>query len=185
MRKFDIAQIHVHRNVSRDSDVQPILKNLVMPSSKLRWIHRCPVSRRNFTKICFNSGPISLSNSRCQRNLGIKEWTWIMAHSVPRQCDECNMKPVTPSKKWSKTTKCAPMESSFPHSSAHVSLGPRRTDHWQDLSTHQKHLTVFAAELCVSVWCYQVELSSYSTKSPKSCLSQGAIVFIDRDNYSA
>ena len=36
-----------------------------------------------------------------------------------------------------------------------------------------------------SVWCNQVEHSSYSTKSPKSCLSQGAIVFIDRDNYSA
>ena len=113
-----------------------------MPSSKLRWIHRCPVSRRNFTKICFNSGPISLSNSRCQRNLGIKEWTHITAQSVPRQHDECNMKPVTPSKKWSKTTKCAPMESSFPHSSAHVSLGLRGTDHWQDLSTHQKHLAV-------------------------------------------
>ena len=35
-----------------------------------------------------------------------------------------------------------------------------------------------------SVWCNQVEHSSYSTKSPKSYLSQGATVFIDRDNHS-
>ena len=79
MRKFDIAQIHIHRNASRDPNVQPILKNLGMPSSKLRWIHRCPVSRRNFTKICFNSGPISLSNSRCQRNC-ICNLFYVMIH---------------------------------------------------------------------------------------------------------
>ena len=33
MRTFHIAQICIHRNVSRESDVQPMLKNLVVPSS--------------------------------------------------------------------------------------------------------------------------------------------------------
>ena len=32
-RKFHIARVPIHRDVSRDSDVQPISKNLVMPSS--------------------------------------------------------------------------------------------------------------------------------------------------------
>ena len=41
---------------------------------------------------------------------------------------------------------------------------------------------VFTAEFYVSVWCNQVEPSSYSAKSPKSHLSQGAAVFIDCDN---
>ena len=41
-----------------------------------------------------------------------------------------------------------------------------------------------AAESDVSVWCNQVEHSSYSTKSPKSSLSQGAMVFIDSDDCS-
>ena len=41
-----------------------------------------------------------------------------------------------------QTTKCAPMDSSFPHSSAHVSLGPRRMDHWQYFPTHQKYLAI-------------------------------------------
>ena len=39
-------------------------------------------------------------------------------------------------------------------------------------------------QLDVLVWCDQVEPSSYSTKSPKSHLSQGAAVFIDRGNCS-
>ena len=33
MRTFHIAQICIHRDISRDSDVQPMLKNLVVPSS--------------------------------------------------------------------------------------------------------------------------------------------------------
>ena len=33
MRKFHVAQVSIHRDISRDSDVQPMLKNLVMPSS--------------------------------------------------------------------------------------------------------------------------------------------------------
>ena len=32
-RTFHVAQVPIHRDISRDSDVQPILKNLVMPSS--------------------------------------------------------------------------------------------------------------------------------------------------------
>ena len=40
-----------------------------------------------------------------------------------------------------QTTKCAPTDSSFPHSSAHVSLSLRRIDQWQYLPNHQKHLT--------------------------------------------
>ena len=41
-----------------------------------------------------------------------------------------------------QTTKCAPMDSSFPHSSVHVSLGLHRMDHWQDFPTHQKCLAI-------------------------------------------
>ena len=41
-----------------------------------------------------------------------------------------------------QTTKSAPMDGSFPHSSAHVSLGPRRMDHRQYFPTHQKYLTI-------------------------------------------
>ena len=41
-----------------------------------------------------------------------------------------------------QTTKSAPMDNSFPHSSVHVSLGPRRMDHWQYFPTHQKYLTI-------------------------------------------
>ena len=37
-----------------------------------------------------------------------------------------------------QTTKSAPMDNSFPHSSVHVSLGPRRMDHRQYFPTHQK-----------------------------------------------
>ena len=33
MRAFHVAQIHIHRNVSRDSNVPPTLENLVVPSS--------------------------------------------------------------------------------------------------------------------------------------------------------
>ena len=33
MRMFHVAQAHIHRDISRDSDVQPMLKNLVVPSS--------------------------------------------------------------------------------------------------------------------------------------------------------
>ena len=32
MRTFHVAQVCIHHDVSRDSDVQPTLKNLVMPS---------------------------------------------------------------------------------------------------------------------------------------------------------
>ena len=31
MRTFHVAQVHIHRDTSRDSDVQPMSKNLVMP----------------------------------------------------------------------------------------------------------------------------------------------------------
>ena len=84
MPTFHVAQIHIRRDISRNSDVRPILKNLVMPLPNLRWTSQCPVSRQNFTKICFNSGLISLSNSRCERNLGFMEWTWLAACSVQR-----------------------------------------------------------------------------------------------------
>ena len=96
MPTFHIAQIYIHHNSSRYSEVRPILKNLVMPLPNLRWTSRCPVSRRNFTKICFNSGLISLSNSRCKRNLGFVEWTWLAAYSVHRQYGEHNVKSATP-----------------------------------------------------------------------------------------
>ena len=33
------------------------------------------------------------------------------------------------------------------------------------------------------MWCDQVELSSYLTKSPKKFLNQGTVVFIDSDNH--
>ena len=40
-----------------------------------------PVSRRNLKKMCFNSGPISLSDSWCRGKLGINTagGTWLMA----------------------------------------------------------------------------------------------------------
>ena len=79
-------------------------------------------------KTCFNSGPISLSNSWCQGNLGINtaDGSWRVI-TVLRTQHEVRYA----FQKMEQTTKHAPMDNSFPHSSAHVSLGLRKTDHWQ------------------------------------------------------
>ena len=79
-------------------------------------------------KTCLNSGPISLSNSWCQGNLGINtaDGSWRVI-TVLRTQHEVRYA----FQKMEQTTKHAPMDNSFPHSSAHVSLGLRRTDQWQ------------------------------------------------------
>ena len=41
-----------------------------------------------------------------------------------------------------QTTKHAQMDSSFPHPSAHISLGLRRIDQWQYFPEHQKYLPI-------------------------------------------
>ena len=58
-------------------------------------------------------------------------------------------------------------------------ISPRFT---QEHPTSMVLVSLFSPMSSLDCWCDQVEPSSYSTKSPKLCLSQGAAVFIDRDN---
>ena len=71
MRTFHIAQVSIHRDVSRDSDVQPILKNLVMPSSNYDGSEVVLFLDETSHNLRFISGPFSLSNSRCRGKVGI------------------------------------------------------------------------------------------------------------------
>ena len=71
MRMFHIAQVPIHRDISRASDVHPIFKKLAMPSSNydgfgvVLFLDETPHNLR------FISGPFSLSNSRHGGKMGI------------------------------------------------------------------------------------------------------------------
>ena len=65
MRTFHVAQVSIHRDVSRDSDVQLILKNLVMPSPNYDGSEVVLSLDKTSHNLRFISGPFSLSNSRC------------------------------------------------------------------------------------------------------------------------
>ena len=99
-RTFHIAQVPIHRDVSRDSDVQPMLKNLVMPSSNYDGSEVVLFLDETSHNLRFISGPFSLSNSRHWGKVGIDalSGTTRLATAVRN-----NVKPVTPLKRWSKT----------------------------------------------------------------------------------
>ena len=53
MRTFHVAQIHIHRNVSRDSDIRPTLKHLVVPLD-LHCPSTCRHICQSLTLWCFS-----------------------------------------------------------------------------------------------------------------------------------
>ena len=61
---------------------------------------RCPVPRRNITKLRFISGPFPLSNSRHGGKMGIDTASGAQRSMTAIRYD---VKPVTPLKRWSKT----------------------------------------------------------------------------------
>ena len=93
MRTFHIAQVSIHRDVSRDSDVQPTLKNLVMPSSKCDGSEVVLFLDETSHNLRFISGPFSLSNSRCRGKVGIDA---ISGTTRLTTAVRNNVKPVTP-----------------------------------------------------------------------------------------
>ena len=100
MQTFHIAQVSTHRDISRDSDVQPMLKNLVMPSSNFDGSKVVLFLDETSHNLRFISGPFSLSNSRCWGKVGVDtaSGTARLTTAVRN-----NVKPVTPLKRWSKT----------------------------------------------------------------------------------
>ena len=71
MRTFHVAQVSIHRDVSWDSDVQPMLKNLVMRSTNYDGSEVALFLDETSHNLCFISGPFSLSNSRCRGKVGV------------------------------------------------------------------------------------------------------------------
>ena len=71
MRTFHIAQVRVHRDIPRDSAVQPISKNLVMPLPNYDGSDVVLFPDETLQNLRFISGSFSLSNSRCRGKVGI------------------------------------------------------------------------------------------------------------------
>ena len=71
MRMFHVAQVHIHCDISRDSDVQPMLKNLVMPLPNYDGSDVVLFPDETLQNLRFISGSFSLSNSRCRGKVGI------------------------------------------------------------------------------------------------------------------
>ena len=93
MRKFHVAQVCIHRDVSRDSDVQPISKNLVMPLPNCDGSDVVLFPDETSQNLRFISGPFSLSDSRHGGKLGVD--TASGAARVTAAVRN-NVKPVTP-----------------------------------------------------------------------------------------
>ena len=93
MRTFHVAQVCILRDISRDSDVQPMLKNLVVPSSNYDGSDVVLFLDETSQNLRFISGPFSLSNSRCRGKVGVDTASGIarLATAVRN-----NVKPVTP-----------------------------------------------------------------------------------------
>ena len=60
MRTFHVAQVFIHREISRDSDVQPTLMNLVMPSPNYDGSEVVLFPDETSHNLRFISGPFSL-----------------------------------------------------------------------------------------------------------------------------
>ena len=88
-----VAQVHIHRDISRDSDVPPILKNLVMPLPNYDGSDVVLFLDETSQNLRFISGPFSLSNSRHRGKMGIGT-----ASGATRMTAAVrnNVKPVTP-----------------------------------------------------------------------------------------
>ena len=71
MRTFHIAQVHIHRDTSRDSDVQPISKNLVMPLPNYDGSDVVLFLDETSQKFAFHFRTISLSISRHRGKMGV------------------------------------------------------------------------------------------------------------------
>ena len=71
MRTFHIAQVSIHRDVLRDSDIQPMLKNLVMPLPNYDGSDVVLFPDETLQNLRFISGSFSLSNSRYRGKVGI------------------------------------------------------------------------------------------------------------------
>ena len=93
MRTFHVAQVSIHRDVSRDSDVQPILKNLVMPLSNYDGSEVVLFLDQTSHNLRFISGPFPLSNSRRRGKVGI-DTIGDTARLAPAARN--NVKPATP-----------------------------------------------------------------------------------------
>ena len=70
-RTFHIAQVPIHRDISRASDVHPIFKKLAMPSSNYDGSEVVLFLEETSHNLRFISGPFPLSNSRCRGKVGI------------------------------------------------------------------------------------------------------------------
>ena len=93
MRTFHVAQVHIHRDISRDSDVPPISKNLVMPLPNYDGSDVVLFPDETSQNLRCISGPFSLSNSQHRGKVGIGTMSGMtrVAAAVRN-----NVKPVTP-----------------------------------------------------------------------------------------
>ena len=83
MRTFHVAQVSIHRDVSRDSDVQPMSKNLVMPSSNYDGSEVVLFLDETSQNLRFISGPFSLSNSRHMSFSFLRHIIFSLCHIFP------------------------------------------------------------------------------------------------------
>ena len=93
MRTFHIAQVSIHRDISRDSDIQPMLRNLVMPLPNYDGSDVVLFPDETLQNLRFISGSFSLSNSRCRGKVGIDT---ISGTARLTTAVRNNVKPVTP-----------------------------------------------------------------------------------------
>ena len=93
MRTFHIAQVSIHRDILRDSDIQPMLKNLVMPLPNYDGSDVVLFPDETLQNLRFISGSFSLSNSRCRGKVGIDAISGT-ARLTPAVRN--NVKPATP-----------------------------------------------------------------------------------------
>ena len=96
MRTFHIAQVSIHRDILRDSDIQPMLKNLVMPLPNYGGSDVVLFPDETLQNLRFISGSFPLSNSRHRRKMDVDT-----ARGAQRLTTavRCNVKPVTPLKR--------------------------------------------------------------------------------------
>ena len=95
MRTFHIAQVSIHRDILRDSDIQPMLKNLVMPLPNHGGSDVVLFPDETLQNLRFISGSFSLSNSRCRGKVGIDT---ISGATRLTTTFRNSVKPVTPLK---------------------------------------------------------------------------------------
>ena len=92
MRTFHIAQVCIHRDVSRDSDVRPTLKNLVVPSSNYDGSEIVLFLDETSQNLRFISGPFSLEGvdffDACAP---VANWNTVRLSMVCPMQTECNM----------------------------------------------------------------------------------------------